>query len=69
MPRGVIEASCLKDRSGIERVATDQGPGIGDIDKVLRGDYSTADGLGCGLLGVQRLMDEMDIDRYGSEGA
>nr|WP_315392751.1 ATP-binding protein [uncultured Duganella sp.] len=48
-------------RAGLEMVATDSGPGIADIALARREGYSTAGGLGCGLSGVQRLMDEMDI--------
>ena len=39
----------------------DQGPGIPDIDLALRDGYSTGGGLGAGLPGVQRLMDEFQI--------
>lgn len=59
---GTFEALALTDRPGLELVASDHGPGIADIEKALQDGYSTAGGLGCGLPGVQRLMDEMDID-------
>ncbi len=59
---GVLEAIELTDPPGLELVVTDKGPGIVDIDKALQDGYSTAGGLGCGLPGVQRLMDEMEID-------
>lgn len=59
---GVFELSTLTERPGLELKTTDHGPGIADISKALQDGYSTAGGLGCGLPGVQRLMDEMDID-------
>ena len=42
-------------------VATDQGPGIKDVRKVMEDGYSTSGGLGAGLPGVKRLMDSLDI--------
>ena len=59
---GVFEISRLTEREGLELMSTDQGPGIADIDKALQEGYSTAGGLGCGLPGVNRLMDELVIE-------
>jgi len=59
---GVVELLPLTGRPGLELTSTDCGPGIADIDKALQDGYSTAGGLGCGLPGVQRLMDELDIN-------
>jgi serine/threonine-protein kinase RsbT len=39
----------------------DQGPGIHDINLALQEGYSTGKGLGMGLPGAKRLMDDMDI--------
>ena len=47
---------------GIEVVAEDEGPGIPDIAKALQEEFSTADGLGVGLPGVKRMMDELFFD-------
>jgi serine/threonine-protein kinase RsbT len=58
---GKVELSPLSNPAGLELLTTDCGPGIADIDKALQDGYSTAGGLGCGLPGVQRLMDELDI--------
>lgn len=52
----------VADCPGLEMVASDRGPGIADIGLALQEGYSTASGLGCGLSGVQRLMDELEID-------
>ncbi len=46
---------------GIEIIVEDHGPGIPDIDQALEDDFSTNGGLGGGLPGVARLMDEFDI--------
>jgi signal transduction histidine kinase/DNA-binding response OmpR family regulator len=40
---------------------TDQGPGIADLDHVLSGRYRSSTGMGLGLLGAQRLMDQVDV--------
>ena len=49
-------------RRGVTVVASDEGPGIADVEACLRDGYSTSGGLGLGLPGARRLMDEMDID-------
>jgi anti-sigma regulatory factor (Ser/Thr protein kinase)/serine/threonine protein phosphatase PrpC len=49
------------ERVGIEIEASDQGPGIGDIEKSFEDGYSTAGSLGYGLGTVNRAMDEVDI--------
>lgn len=55
-------------RLGLEVLAEDKGPGIADIDLVLRDGYSTSDGLGLGLSGTKRLMDEFSIISAPREG-
>jgi serine/threonine-protein kinase RsbT len=47
---------------GIMIIARDSGPGIGSIQDALRDGYSTSGGLGLGLPGVKRLMDEFVIE-------
>ena len=47
---------------GILVCASDRGPGIEDVQRVLQGGYSTSRSLGLGLSGVKRLMDEFEID-------
>lgn len=46
---------------GLTITAIDKGPGIEDIRRVMEDGYSTSGGLGAGLPGVKRLMDEMEI--------
>ncbi len=48
-------------RRGIAIVACDQGPGIPDIPLAMQDGYSTGGGLGLGLPGTKRLMDEFAI--------
>ena len=48
-------------RPGIRIVARDTGPGIPDIDQALADGYSTYNGLGLGLPGARRLMDEFTL--------
>ncbi len=49
------------DRRGVSVVARDVGPGIPDVSRALVDGYSTYDGLGLGLPGSRRLMDEFEI--------
>jgi serine/threonine-protein kinase RsbT len=46
---------------GLMVVARDEGPGIADLARVMEDGYSTSGGLGLGLPGSKRLMDEFDI--------
>jgi serine/threonine-protein kinase RsbT len=48
-------------RPGIRIVARDTGPGIADVDQAVSDGYSTYDGLGLGLPGARRLMDQFSI--------
>ena len=48
-------------RRGLQVVARDTGPGIADVQSALTDGYSTYDGLGLGLPGARRLMDEFAI--------
>jgi serine/threonine-protein kinase RsbT len=47
--------------TGIELTFIDHGPGIPDLDQVMQEGYSTSGGLGMGLPGSKRLMDEFEI--------
>jgi serine/threonine-protein kinase RsbT len=49
------------DRYGLVVTAIDEGPGIRDVDAALRDDHSGRGGLGLGLPGARRLMDDFEI--------
>jgi serine/threonine-protein kinase RsbT len=56
-----LEAIDKGGRTGVLVVASDEGPGIADIDMALRDGFSTGKSLGLGLPGARRLMDEFEI--------
>jgi serine/threonine-protein kinase RsbT len=58
----VLQLANGHGRRGILVTATDQGPGITDVDLALQDGYSTTKSLGLGLPGARRLMDEFEID-------
>ena len=49
-------------RRGIVVTAKDKGPGIADLAQAMEDGYSTGKGLGLGLPGARRLMDEFSIE-------
>ncbi|MEW6022679.1 MAG: anti-sigma regulatory factor [Pseudomonadota bacterium] len=55
-------------RNGIGLLFVDNGPGIPDLDLALRDGYTTGGGLGLGLSGSKRLVDEFEIDTRVGEG-
>lgn len=58
----VILSNCKQGaRRGMTIIARDNGPGIADVQLALQGGYSTGRGLGLGLPGARRLMDEFAI--------
>ncbi len=67
---GLMILTSLKadDRCGIELRFVDHGPGIPNIEEALEEGYSTSGGLGLGLPGAKRLMDEMDIQSVVGQG-
>ncbi|MHA6259821.1 anti-sigma regulatory factor [Sporosarcina sp. CAU 1771] len=57
-----IEHLHENDLHGISIIASDKGPGIEDVRKVMEDGYTTSGGLGAGLPGVRRLMDEFNME-------
>lgn len=53
---------------GLLVIASDSGPGIPDVRKVMEDGYTTSGGLGAGLPGVKRLMDDFKIETVVGEG-
>lgn len=50
------------ERVGLRLVFKDGGPGIADVEQALRDGYTTGNGLGMGLGGARRLVDEFHIE-------
>lgn len=59
--RVIFEKINEKGRKGLRIVAIDKGPGIKEISQVMQDGFTTSGGLGAGLPGVKRLMDEFEI--------
>jgi serine/threonine-protein kinase RsbT len=61
--KGEIAIQEVRDagRVGIVVIARDEGPGIADVGAVLASDYASAAGLGLGLWGARRLMDDIEV--------
>lgn len=57
-----------RDSVGLELVFEDHGPGIADIELAMTGGHTTSGGLGLGLPGARRLMDEMEIQSQAGQG-
>jgi serine/threonine-protein kinase RsbT len=53
---------------GIEIVVCDQGPGIEDVELAMRPGYTSGSGLGLGLSGTRRLVDEMELESAPGRG-
>jgi serine/threonine-protein kinase RsbT len=58
-----VRAIVSDDRGqGIEVICEDNGPGIANVELVMQDGYSTSSGLGMGLPGTKRLMDEFELE-------
>jgi RNA polymerase sigma factor (sigma-70 family) len=68
--RGEVLVSLVGEhgRQGVTVVARDAGPGIPDLKQALRDGYSGYGGMGLGLPGSRRLMDEFEIISEADEG-
>lgn len=62
--KGKIEIRQITEGNlrGLLVIASDKGPGIVDVRKVMEDGYTTSGGLGAGLPGVKRLMDDFKIE-------
>ncbi len=60
---GTVKLEALQEgmRRGLRLTFEDQGPGIPDIDLALKDGYTTGNGLGMGLSGTKRLVNEFNI--------
>jgi serine/threonine-protein kinase RsbT len=68
--RGEVLVSIVHDheRRGIQVIARDEGPGIEDLDRALQDGFTTGGGLGLGLPGARRLVDDFSIDSSPGRG-
>ncbi|PYO35393.1 MAG: ATP-binding protein [Candidatus Rokuibacteriota bacterium] len=64
----VITLAEQGSRRGLKITARDEGTGIRDVERVLRRGYSTSGGLGLGLPGVRRMMDEFELVSQSGKG-
>ena len=67
---GVVRCAGRDDgiRDGVALLFIDGGPGIADLELALTDGYTSGGGLGLGLSGSRRLMDEFEIDTRVGEG-
>jgi serine/threonine-protein kinase RsbT len=67
---GEVQLEMLDDgmRDGVALLFIDGGPGIADLDLALTDGYTSGGGLGLGLSGSRRLVDEFEIDTRVGEG-
>ncbi len=64
-PEGMVTVRAIASNDGergIEVVCKDNGNGIANVELVMQDGYSTSSGLGMGLPGTKRLMDEFEIE-------
>jgi serine/threonine-protein kinase RsbT len=63
-----VETVQRDGRRGVKAVFTDAGPGIADVEKALTDGYTTGSGLGLGLGGSRRLVDEFVLQTAVGQG-
>jgi serine/threonine-protein kinase RsbT len=64
----LLETANADGRRGIEIRFDDEGPGIADIDTAMTQGFTSGKGLGAGLPGSQRLMDDFTIQSAPGQG-
>jgi serine/threonine-protein kinase RsbT len=66
---GAMQVELLNGpRTGIRLTFEDQGPGIADVEMALRDGFTTGSGLGLGLGGAKRLVNEFNIESRVGQG-
>jgi serine/threonine-protein kinase RsbT len=63
-----LETLAEKGRDGLRLTFDDQGPGIADIEQAMVNGFSTKRGMGLGLGGSKRLMDEFKLTSQSGSG-
>jgi serine/threonine-protein kinase RsbT len=64
----IVRSHSEEGREGVVVIARDEGPGIADVSSVLRQDHRSDVGLGMGLWGASRLMDEIEVESRPGKG-
>jgi serine/threonine-protein kinase RsbT len=67
---GTVRLESLEEgvKKGLRLVFEDSGPGIPDVEKALTDGYTTGKGMGMGLSGSKRLVNEFEISTQVGEG-
>ena len=67
---GDMTVEVLNDgaKSGLRLIFEDQGPGIADIDQALKDGFTSGSGMGLGLGGSKRLVNEFSIESHVGKG-
>ena len=67
---GAVRLELLENgvKKGLRLVFADQGPGIPDVERALQDGFTTGGGLGLGLGGARRLVNEFSIDSATGRG-
>lgn len=67
---GIVHLQTVEEgqRQGLKLCFEDQGPGIVDVELALQDGYTTGNGLGLGLSGTKRLMNEFTIQSQPGSG-
>ena len=67
---GIVLIEVLDEgaRTGLRLTFDDHGPGIADVEQALTDGYTTGNGLGLGLGGSRRLVNEFDIESSPGKG-
>jgi serine/threonine-protein kinase RsbT len=66
--RAEVQVVSNSRRDGVRITFIDEGPGIGDVERAFTDGYSTGGGLGLGLSGARRLMDEFELETKIGQG-
>ena len=64
----LLETFMKNDRRGLRLTFEDQGPGIADIEQAMTNGFTTKGGMGLGLGGSKRLVDEFEVVSRVGEG-
>ncbi|MDQ2669307.1 MAG: anti-sigma regulatory factor [Gemmatimonadota bacterium] len=67
---GTVRIEAIEEplRRGVQLTFEDRGPGIPDVDQALRDGYTSGNGLGLGLGGARRLVNEFELHSKVGEG-